>query len=208
MVCLEGVMVRGLRNIVLIVVPVAVALSIASASAFAVTLPGCANPAEPALNQYCENVPSASGPQPPSGGGSHTSGNGTVGLGATLSPRLARQLGASGAIPGAGAIGTGGSVAGTASSGATASAATASGNSRANSVGRTPRATDRQANQRLLALPAPARHNLFLGSRASTGGAASFASASTGMIVILASIALALACTALVRRRRQPPGPS
>jgi hypothetical protein len=174
-------MIRGLRTIVLIVLSIAVSLSIASASALSATLPGCTNPAEPALNQYCDSVPSATGPQTPGPGGPVLSTPG-------------RQPGAS---VGQGAAGTSRVGAG--------STATVSGAS----IGSNQRKTAGQAGERLRALPAPATHHVVLNSGApSVGGGASFASVSTWMIAILGAVAAALAATALVRRRPQDPGTS
>jgi hypothetical protein len=71
---------RGLRTAIL-----AAALIGASATpAAARFVPGCANPADSALNQYCETLPSAKGPQVP--------GPGTPAVATTLPARLARGI--------------------------------------------------------------------------------------------------------------------
>jgi hypothetical protein len=44
------------------------AIVAAPSSAGAVTVPGCVNPAQSALNQYCEVIPGASGAKPPTSG--------------------------------------------------------------------------------------------------------------------------------------------
>ncbi len=54
------------------------------ASAGAAFLPGCANPADSALNQYCDAVPTTHGAQPPRAGGPALAG--------VLPPTVRREL--------------------------------------------------------------------------------------------------------------------
>jgi hypothetical protein len=53
--------VRRLTNIV----PVVLCAWLALAGAAVAGVPGCANPADSALNQYCDSVPTSVGPKPP-----------------------------------------------------------------------------------------------------------------------------------------------
>jgi hypothetical protein len=58
--------------------------ALAPMAASAATVPGCTNPAESALNQYCETVPSPGGGQTPS--------SGLPSLATTLPARVDKQL--------------------------------------------------------------------------------------------------------------------
>jgi hypothetical protein len=53
--------------------------------ALAATVPGCANPANSALNQYCDSIPTTKGGRPPKVG--------DLALAATLPSRAATQIG-------------------------------------------------------------------------------------------------------------------
>lgn len=77
---------KRFRTIILAVLPIALGASISSAggTAAAATLPGCNNPADSAFNQYCDSIPSPTGPQRPQAGARS--------LGATLPSRAARQI--------------------------------------------------------------------------------------------------------------------
>ncbi len=72
------------RNIVLVVLPIVLGLGISSARAAATTLPGCDNPADSAFNQYCDSIPSATGPRRPQAG--------APALGAALPIQTARHI--------------------------------------------------------------------------------------------------------------------
>jgi hypothetical protein len=83
---MECAMVRGLRTALLLTILIAAG----STPALAATVPGCINPADSALNQYCEVIPAATGGQTP-----HI---GTPSVATTLPARIVRQL-ASGTGP-------------------------------------------------------------------------------------------------------------
>lgn len=73
------------RTTILVAAPlVLVALGLGVSSASAAFLPGCANPADSALNQYCETIPTAGGGQRPQAGG--------PALATTLAPRIVSQI--------------------------------------------------------------------------------------------------------------------
>src|SRR5437763_1261256 len=57
-------MTRGLRTAIL----AALVIGVGATPAAARFILGCANPADSALNQYCETVPNARGPQTPTPG--------------------------------------------------------------------------------------------------------------------------------------------
>jgi hypothetical protein len=73
-------MARGLVTISLTAALIAIGASPASAA----FVPGCANPDNSALNQYCEVIPSATGAHPPKAGEPAT--------GANLPPQIVRQI--------------------------------------------------------------------------------------------------------------------
>jgi len=59
-------------------------IALGSSPAGAAYVPGCANPADSALNQYCETIPAASGAHPPQVG--------APALATALPSRIVRQL--------------------------------------------------------------------------------------------------------------------
>lgn len=73
-------MLRFLRIVVVVLLLEALAPLAASAA----TVPGCANPADSAFNQYCETIPSSRGAQTPRPG--------LPTLGSTLPARVQKQL--------------------------------------------------------------------------------------------------------------------
>lgn len=75
-------MARRLRTTILVVVALALGLSASAASA--AFLPGCANPADSALSQYCDTIPTPAGAERPQAGG--------AALATTLAPRIAGQI--------------------------------------------------------------------------------------------------------------------
>ncbi len=77
-------MARFLRTAVVVLASGA----LAPLSAGAATVPGCANPADSALNQYCETVPAP--------GGGQTPRPGLPTLAVTLPPRVEKQLASGG----------------------------------------------------------------------------------------------------------------
>jgi hypothetical protein len=81
----ERGIVRRLRNILLVVLPIALATCISSASAATNVISGCDNPLDSALNQYCDAVPTAVGKQPPRAG--------TPALSSTLPPQAVAAIG-------------------------------------------------------------------------------------------------------------------
>lgn len=77
-------MFRNLHRGAMVGVFVALWLGFAGSPAGAASISGCTNPADSALNQYCEVIPSATGGQTPSGG--------SPGLGSTLSSATLKQI--------------------------------------------------------------------------------------------------------------------
>lgn len=64
-----GDLTRLARNVsILALLLLLVGSSISAGGAAAATIPGCANPADSALNQYCETIPGSSGPHHPQAG--------------------------------------------------------------------------------------------------------------------------------------------
>jgi hypothetical protein len=57
-----------LRNILPVVIAVTLGTCISSASAATKVIPGCDNPLDSALNQYCDAIPTPVGKQPPQPG--------------------------------------------------------------------------------------------------------------------------------------------
>lgn len=75
---------RPLTTILVVVALALVALGLGASAASAAFLPGCANPADSALNQYCETIPTPTGGQRPQAGGSA--------LVTTLAPQIAGKI--------------------------------------------------------------------------------------------------------------------
>ena len=73
-------MIRALRTGMFLLLP----LVIGASPALAAFVPGCANPADSALNQYCETIPGGGGAQPPHAG--------TPGLSSTLGAKVAKGI--------------------------------------------------------------------------------------------------------------------
>lgn len=189
-------MTRHVRSIVLIALPLAALLGISAGSALAGTLPGCANPSDPALNEYCDSVPSAGGPQTPYSGG--TAGGGNI-VSPASSPSAAVGTGAA-----AGATGTGGSAAGT-SAGGTPVVGVTGATVTIRAAGRgNHRTASGPVPEALTTLPAPTGTHLALKpSAANVGG---FGPLTTWIIVIAAALGLALASSALIRKRQRRTG--
>jgi hypothetical protein len=77
-------MVKIRRLCTVLAVGLPMGLWLCNPPAFAATIPGCVNPADSALNQYCETIPSATGGQTPSVG--------APAVASTLTPKLVRRI--------------------------------------------------------------------------------------------------------------------
>jgi len=157
---------------------VALALLLQSVPAAASSQPGapCSDSTVSANNQYCEDIPAATG--------GHTMGPGSPTLGSRLSPSLVdRNQGTSG----------GGKTG--ASTGPTRRAAAPA----ADTGGAARRARFKQVRRALLSLPAPGPRALF---RAVPPAHTSSWSVFSGLIIVLAIATLALSLLAFTQRRR------
>jgi hypothetical protein len=179
-----------LRNFVLVALPIAFALSIAPVGAAARGCISGSNPADSAINQYCETIPTSGGPQ--SAHGSAPS------LSSTLPPKIIHEISGSGASSSADTEAPEGRSSLTASRRA----------ARSGRIARTGRVTETAARDRrlLLTLPAADRAARATSTRLSAA-ATSVWSPYSGLLIALVTIILALAGTAFaLGRRRQEPG--
>ena len=145
----------------------AIALRTAAKPATASTPPGgaCSHQQASAVNQYCENIPSATG--------GNQAGPGTPPLSSQLAPSVSTRLGGAGVRVSGAPSRAGGR--------------------------RHGRAQSRKASaSRLFGLPAPGAHLPFPDAR---HAAASGWSLFSGLLIVLAALAMALGAVAVVRRR-------